>query len=190
MSYKYIANNNLYEKQTYMYSEYKGMDFLKEYLDSRKVCLNSQENPGEDVLVQYETLNNPVQQDLLKIVQKLNNGNCSKELMTYVNAYTKSFEVRKRLYSCYDDNWKPTTDAGFEDYESYLLFAECLLLAYRHTECLKYFSCLLKVDDTLLSIQEKLRDQLKKHCCRIIQQEVNIFYQLAREHEICWEKAI
>ena len=190
MSYKYITDNNLYEKQTYMYSEYKGMAFLKEYLDSREVCLNCHENPNEDILIQAETLKNPVQKDLSEIVQKLNEGDYSKELMTSVNAYTKSFEVRKRLDSCYDDNWKPVAGTGFEDYESYLLFAECLLLAYRHTRCLKYFSCLLKVDDTLLSIQEKLGDQLTKHCCRIIRQEVDIFYQLASEHGICWEAGI
>ncbi len=29
MAYKYITDNNLYKKQTYMYSEYKGMLFLK-----------------------------------------------------------------------------------------------------------------------------------------------------------------
>lgn len=36
MEYKYITENNLFEKQTYMYSEYKGIDFIKEYMSSRK----------------------------------------------------------------------------------------------------------------------------------------------------------
>ena len=31
MSYKYITENNLEHKQTYMYSEYGGMNFLLEY---------------------------------------------------------------------------------------------------------------------------------------------------------------
>ena len=31
MSYKYITENNLEHKQTYMYSEYGGIDFLLEY---------------------------------------------------------------------------------------------------------------------------------------------------------------
>ncbi len=100
MSYKYITDNNLYEKQTYMYSEYKGMDFLKEYLDSRKACLDCQEDSGEGILIQEETLHSPVQRDLLEIVQKLNMGNYSKEVMNSVNAYTKSFEVRFRARDC------------------------------------------------------------------------------------------
>lgn len=41
MSYQYVTANNLYEKQNYMYSEYKGMVFLKDYLDSRKKFLNN-----------------------------------------------------------------------------------------------------------------------------------------------------
>ncbi len=41
MAYKYITDNNLYQKQTYMYSEYKGMDFIEEYLNSRQSYLKS-----------------------------------------------------------------------------------------------------------------------------------------------------
>ncbi len=190
MSYEYITKNNLYEKQTYMYSAYKGLDFLKEYLDSRNAFLERQEAPEACGAAQDETDCNLVQQNLLQILQELQNGNYGQEIISSVNAYTKSFEVRKRLYSCYDNNWKPVSDAGFEDYESYLLFAECLLLVYRHTKCLKYFSCLLKLDDTLLSVQEKLENPLKKRCCQIISQELEIFYQLAGEHGVRWEEAI
>lgn len=43
MAYKYITDNNLYKKQTYMYSEYKGMLFFKEYLDSRQAFLEQNE---------------------------------------------------------------------------------------------------------------------------------------------------
>ena len=38
--YKYITTNNLENKQNYMYSEYKGKDFLKAYRDIRqKFCM-------------------------------------------------------------------------------------------------------------------------------------------------------
>ena len=32
MSYKYVTENNLLDKQTYMYSEYGGMDFYRSTL--------------------------------------------------------------------------------------------------------------------------------------------------------------
>lgn len=40
MLYKYITSNNLYEKQNYMYSEYGGIEFIKEYINSRQKYLN------------------------------------------------------------------------------------------------------------------------------------------------------
>ncbi len=36
MNYKYITEDNLENKQTYMYSEYGGEDFLKAYVKSRE----------------------------------------------------------------------------------------------------------------------------------------------------------
>lgn len=49
MGYKYITGNNLYEKQTYRYSEYRGKDFIKEYIESRKKYLKNTENIGGGV---------------------------------------------------------------------------------------------------------------------------------------------
>lgn len=48
MEYKYITENNLFEKQTYMYSEYKGIDFIKEYMSSRKnwQCIKNETGGG------------------------------------------------------------------------------------------------------------------------------------------------
>ena len=40
MLYKYITENNLYDKQNYMYSEYGGIAFLDSYLLSRREFLN------------------------------------------------------------------------------------------------------------------------------------------------------
>lgn len=41
MLYKYITGNNLYEKQNYLYSEYGGIEFIEEYINSRQKYLNS-----------------------------------------------------------------------------------------------------------------------------------------------------
>lgn len=125
-----------------------------------------------------------VERDLKYILTQLKSGCTNYETIAWVNAYTKSFEVRKRIYTNYDNNFKPSDDAGFEDYDNYLLFAECLLLVYRQTGCLKYFNCLLKVDDTLLSVWEKLRKYQKKYMSRIIRHELECFYQLVDENKI------
>lgn len=184
MAYKYITDNNLYEKQNYMYSEYRGMAFIKEYLDSRRYYLKSLEMNVTESFHGIRKVDNKIQQELLEICRKLEKGNYDKETKALLDAYIKSFEVRKRIYTSYDRNWRPLPDAGFEDYKSYVLLADCLLRMYQSTGSLKYFSCLLKLDDTLLSIKDRLESGLKGYLGHIIRQELNIFYQLADEHEI------
>ena len=53
---------------------------------------------------------------------------------------------------------------------------------------MKYFSCLLKVDDVLLSIQDKLDVELKKLLCQGIRRELTFFEQLLKEHGINLEE--
>lgn len=183
MSYKYITDNNLYEKQNYMYSEFGGTDFLMEYINTRKKCFGSVEH--RDIAVtEYHCATG---QRLLSILDKLKSGQTGRETIDLVNSYTKSFEVRKRIYTNYENNFKPSADAEFEDYDTYLLLAECLLLTYRQTGCLKYFNCLLKVDDTLLSVWEKLQQYQKGYMSHIICQELDCFYQLVNENKISME---
>lgn len=182
MAYEYITGNNLYEKQTYMYSEYRGLNFLRDYLASRYLYMDVAKSTDESTLPYVEAFDDAVQQDLLDILQKLKAGDYSTEVINAMNAYTKSFEVRKRIYSCYDNQWKPVENADFENYQSYLLFADCLLHMYWYNKCLKYFSCLLKVDDTLLSVQDHLPGCLRGYFSQIISRELDIFHQLLREN--------
>lgn len=181
MAYEYITDNNLYEKQHYMYSEYRGVDFLKDYLDSRYKYIDSRKIWG-GISSYTESLDDLVQNDFMGILQKLKDGDYSRETIDTMNAYTKSFEVRKRIYLCYDSHWKPVEGTGFENYYSYLLFADCLLHMYQHTGCLKYFSCLLKVDDSLLSVQSRLPENLQGYFSQLISRELDVFFQLAREN--------
>ena len=190
MAYKYITENNLYHKQTYMYSEYGGVGFLKEYTDSRRKYLKRQEGLKDTITESDWTWDKSsnVIQDLLRIKETLKTDKQKRKAIDLMNAYTKSFEVRKRVYGRYDNAWKPIRNTEFEDYEAYLLFAECLAISYQCTKCLKYFSCLLKVDDTLLSVQDKLNISLKKALYNIIKSELDIFYQLTEENGIGLEE--
>lgn len=178
MAYEYVTDNNLYERQNYMYSEYRGADFFKDYLDSRSQYAGSTRMIGEEIMLNEKTAGDPVQRDLMLILRKLESGECDSEIVDRMNAYTKSFEVRKRIYSGYNNRWKPIEGAGFENYLSYLVFANCLVHMYERTGCLKYFSCLLKVDDTLLSVSSHLPEDLAEFLGTIIDRELEIFKQL------------
>ena len=186
MAYKYITENNLYEKQTYMYSVYRGETFIKEYVESRKGCAGDEKKGVEDEKL-VDAISTPVREDLEELYEMLQMGEYNDEVIRRVNGYVKSFEVRKRIYSAYNSDWRPVAVAEFEDYESYLLFAECLLYMYQHTKCLKYFSCLLKVDDTLLSVENRLNHEARRYLECIVERELELFYELANENDIVME---
>lgn len=187
MAYKYITDNNLYQTQDYMYSEYGGVDFIREYISSRRTYLESPKGAGNAESRKKES--NAVREELRDILKNLKSSAYDEEVICSVDVYAKRFEIRKKIYTKYDRNKKPFLDAGFEDYESYLLLADCLLFVYRKKRCLKYFSCLLKIDDTLLSMQDKLGEEEREYLRKIIRQELDIFYLLAQENGIGKETA-
>ena len=188
MLYKYITENNLYEKQNYMYSEYEGIDFLRKYTASRKSYLNtvqqSFENEGA-ILTRCKT-----EEELKEILSVLKAGETDYKIIVKLNMLIKSFEIRKRIYTEYDERWKPIEGAGFEEYGLYLLFADCLIYAYKEIKNLKYLSCLMKVNDTILSLSDKYITELKPYLAWLIQEELEEFSKLAIQMGINLEDEI
>jgi hypothetical protein len=70
----------------------------------------------------------------------------------------KTFEVRKRLYHCYNSNFRPLDESDFYDCGLYPLFGCGLVFAYKEKRNLKYLNSLLKLDDTLISLKDKLNN--------------------------------
>lgn len=185
MNYKYITEDNLENKQTYMYSSYGGVEFLKAYFSSRQNL--SDRNEMEEI---QEKLNNEdgdigteVRRELDYIWQQIQVGK-EQKILFRLNEYVKSFEVRKRIYTKYLITWKPEENARYNDYESYLILAECLIGAYKYTDCLKYLSCLLKLDDTLLSIRSRLTKGQQEHLNSIVKQETSFVQLLCEKNGI------
>lgn len=170
MSYKYITENNLENKQTYMYSEYGGTEFLAEYRQVRESFCKNEYTMDDGLHVAREEL------DALFHMLEMSEQIDAARLQ--LDFYTKSFEVRKRIYTEYASNWKPVENAGYTDYDNYLLFAKCLIKGYERTGCTKYVSCLLKVNDTLLSVEKQLTNRQKVHLQQIIHDELKVVSEL------------
>lgn len=188
MMYKYITDNNLIDKQNYMYSEYGGRDFLNAYADSRNRYIQNLNIPEPDA-----SESGHVAYDELMYYKDAVSDRCgssgqdaiiSKDLRNSINLYVKTFEVRKRLYTEYDSQWKPVENACYDNYDLYLLFAEVLIEIYKNTECTKYFSCLLKLNDTMLSIQEKFTARQQLLLSNILKTELNFYDKLIRKSGI------
>jgi hypothetical protein len=165
-----------------MYSKYGGIDFLKAYAESRKIKVSFD---GLREFLNDKEFQSKTYCQLGQIYEDLSND-ADKSDLSRLNGFVKSFEVRKRLYDRYHD-WKPSEGASFENYENYLIFSDCLLEAYSATRNLKYFSCVLKVDDTLLSLQDKLSSAQAAHLQTIMDRELQCFRELLEEHGICME---
>lgn len=191
MAYKYVTENNLENKQNYMYSEYQGEEFLKYYFKERREackkgkCLNKQSI--EAFLIEQEVLGD-TQKKLGQIARAALGGEYLREEL---DRFLKAFEVRKRLHDSYvAETIKPVDMNKYYNYNNYLLLACCCILFYENSTCLKYLNTLLKVGDTLLSIRQSLSEEQDILLGGIILTEVAFIKKIAKDKGICinWEE--
>lgn len=171
MEYRYITEDNLIHKQNYMYSEFGGTSFLDSYINSRDRYINN---------TPMDTCNNHfTYRDLYRILELLKDDEYE-SARVILDAYVKRFEVSKRLYSKYNEKWKEIDSSSYVELDLYLVLAECCLSAYRVSNCSKYYSCLLKIDDTLLSVSNRMTQMQSERFRSILIQERKIFDVLCR----------
>lgn len=170
MNYKYITEDNLENKQNYMYSEYCGQEFLDAYVSTRKNIIEKEQI--------FERVDHNTYQELSIIKEKLiKNDNIERLLKQQIDAYVKTFEVRKRLYAGYDSTWRPVVN-NYRIYYNYLLLCEVLLLVWHKTKCTKYINCLLKITDSLISIISEMNETEEYRLINILKEELSIFEEI------------
>lgn len=157
MVYEYVTDNNLDNKQNYMYSTFGGVEFLNSYFNCRQEFIKNCSKGN--IICDTEPASCETEEQLTALLQMMRENSLTEESKTLLDKFTKGFEVRKRIYDSYDWNtWKPSIGSDYNFLNNYLLLDEILVLAYSETKCLKYLNTLLKIDDTLLSVKEKLSD--------------------------------
>jgi methionyl-tRNA formyltransferase len=175
MEYIYVTENNLENRQTYQYSKYGGEAFLAAYESSRRALLLKFTNQNQiPLLTDCELLTECIKiteayyakppdsshvilrHEICDILIRLIDNIIIPDDYHRLDLILKTFEVRKRLYHCYDLKFKPYDESDYEDRGLYLLFACCLIHAYRKTTDLKYLNTLLKVNDLLISLDFKM----------------------------------
>lgn len=181
MPYLYITEDNLENRQNYMYSPYSGKVFLEEYALTRRRFLahvkEQQEDAGDvppDTSQTYHRLES--------LCQDLGQHGMAPKTKEQLDLFVKTFEVRKRLYDDYTgERWKPVEGAGYGCIGRYLLFADALCMGFEGSGCLKYLSCLLKLDDTLLSLAGRMDLKGKRHFCKILYKEMESVQKIMDE---------
>lgn len=172
MEYKYITENNLEERQNYMYSAFGGDAFLKEYFETREMILDSMgesqisiENIIEKIMCNSNSCEQIDDENIIELKGLINNQlkKLPQENLSFlqIDLIVKTFEVRKRLYHLYSPVFKPLDEDGYKDNELYLLFAVMMCVAYEASMNLKYLNSLLKVNDILISILTSNKNDLE-----------------------------
>lgn len=183
MFYKYITSNNLDDPQDYMYAPYGGKDFLKSYAQTRERILSVCEDMETEKLSverwRFSHAGGNTFQELIGLWEKIYiYHNIDPQIKTLLNRYVKRFEVRKRFYNQYrQDSKTPFLESGYHETANYLLFGLILKRACEITGSLKYLSCFLKLNDTLLSLENKL-DHVDLSVLKIL---IKSEFQLIRE---------
>ncbi|KKN62291.1 hypothetical protein LCGC14_0513510 [marine sediment metagenome] len=183
--YEYSKGNLLENRQHYKYTKFAGKEFLKSYINSRRSCtffLQKKHNiSGSTDDLFYDLFSDKSFIKEKKITIEGDQSNdintekilldllynqlekrqiYDKEIHYWLNLLTGKFEISKKLYTSYDkESFKPTIQK-FDYIRNYTLFSSNIAAFCRYNKNLKFLNVLLKVNDTLSSIKERIRNRI------------------------------
>lgn len=179
--YSYCKRDLLRYPEKYQMSTYGGVMFLNAYLDSRHDVLKKIDvAPGENLekfvienFVASEISTDVIHTDkllsntLIKVIRGID-----KQSDRVLDIFLKKFEVKRKIFTIYDTQYKENTE-DFSDLKNYILLSTNFILEYQHTMNLKYLNACLKLNDLIISILPEIRDErFKKLFSLILQAEL------------------
>lgn len=183
IEYKYITENNLENRQDYMYSAYHGEIFLDAYRKTRGAFMEGVGHTSRKISFSESGTQNKNETNgrLVALAKKLESGRWTDEEQKETDYFVKAFEIRKRLYNTYQAaSLRPVEESGYDCVDNYILLSFCAYHSYLQTQSLKYLNAMLKVDDTLLSLVARLSQQEKEKLNWLLQREIDLVRQEER----------
>ncbi len=177
IEYKYITENNLENRQDYMYSAYHGRIFLHAYRKTREVFMESVGHTSMEMSFSESGTQekNETNGRLTALAKILELGKWTDEEKKESDYFVKAFELRKRLYNKYQAaSLRPVEESGYDCVDNYFLLSFCAYHSYLKTQSLKYLNTMLKVDDTLLSLVARLSQQEKGKLNWLLKREIDL----------------
>ena len=164
--YVYSTQNLLEIPQKYQMSPFQGHEFLEQYKESRRASMQLIKDKINTItLDQIAAQMQPNFQHPLEIInsskfstQKLFESiflillrdKDDIDITKIVNDFIKKFEIKKRIFSCYNKEIQETSN-DYKTLPNYILLASICVLKYKKTKNLKYINVLLKLNDTICS---------------------------------------
>ncbi len=166
--YIYTDSNAPKKKINYSYSKYGGEVFLLDYVNSRNKVIQEVDS-AEFVLSEAQYNSSIVFQSWIEEGADI----------TSLDLLIKRFEVTRKVYSAYNNEFRPIDkNTSFVDFECYVFLAYLLITAYKRSPRLQYVNALLKLDDIVLSNWRKLDENEKKSFAYCLREEMEIIEAL------------
>ena len=200
MNYPYAKGDLLRKPNTYFYTKFVGVQFLKHWQDERErvqKCLNNYSTRGgssmqvgslavisqsyaEQKVIDTRTL-------LISLIGEFQGGarpDADQRLNQWLLRLVKKFETTKRVHEAYGENFLAADKTKYKNIELYLLVAEVFSLAYDAGRSLVFLNVYLKVMDTLCSQYEGLSTVQQGLLSNLIKAENRHITDLKMELEV------
>jgi len=192
MNYDYSKKDLLHNPQNYQRTSFEGKNFLLAYKESRRENIENLKNKiiqnknfeeiinNFDIEKEMNSKNNT--QKILKSILKENIY--SKKDNEIVGIFIKKFEIKKRIFSSYDENWIENT-LEYNSIINYILLSNICIIKYEETKKIKFLNVILKLNDLICSeiknIKENTELNLVIHC---LKKELNFIVEIKKRFSI------
>ena len=195
--YKYTENNLLENPETYFYSKFMGISFLKSYFLKRREKLLEFKSKLPDDYISNNLEN--IMMSKLKETYKSKKSNLSINTFHFLlkkldekniidndvvlNRIIQKFEVSKKINDLYSiDELKPI--GNNKNIDVYILFGILLINFYRVTKKLKYLNSILKLSDILCSLSNNNSFYFVCGSALIVENELKFVEEILSKNKI------
>ena len=165
--YQYIQNDLLTTPQKYQMSSYEGPGFLTSYQFSRRKIISELKKMPDFISYSDNLFSSQHVSDACMIIKKnkfstnelyrsivieLINNTRNIQVIPIIDKFLKKFEIRKKIFLHYDDEFNKVGDE-FKEIQNYILLSFMCLIRYQVTSDLKYLNTFLKLNDMICSVK-------------------------------------
>ena len=178
--YEYSMQNLLETPQKYEMTPFQGSKFLELYKESRKFSMQLIKDKIDTITLDQVTTQMQLNfQHPLEIISSskfstqklfesiflilLRDGD-DVGVTKIVNGFVKKFEIKKRIFSHYNQEIKEASD-NYKILANYILLASICVLKYKKIRNLKYLNVLLKLNDTICSQISVISENVSGFLC-------------------------
>ena len=186
--YTYSKNDLLRNPLSYQKTPFEGIDFLRAFKKSRLDVLEREDFYDfklENFLNNFKNSRRPnsVKFKLFDLLSYFLSQSEFKSKKNLVDKMLKKFEVKKKLFTEYDLDFKEVSN-DFQNLKNYMLFGIICIIYYEKYSSLKYLNVHLKINDILCSQIDKIIDNDRNLFCFVLKKELEYIDELCRKKGI------